>query len=89
MHYIFFLTDYIQSNFVFKIGVPRLYFDFFDSCKIGISVFNMREHIDLVYTLQNRVEKCILYFFLSDYIQSSFAFNSGVPRYYLDFFRFA
>ena len=33
-HCIFFLTDYIQRNFVFNIGVPRSYVDFFDSGKI-------------------------------------------------------
>ena len=55
-HCIFFLTDYIQSNFVFNIGVPRLYLDFSDSGKIRISVFYMRERIELVYILQNRVE---------------------------------
>ena len=55
-HCIFFLTDYIQSNFVFNIGVPRLYLDFFDSGKIRISVFYMREQVELVYILKNRVE---------------------------------
>ena len=38
-HCIFFLTDYIKSNFFFNIGVPRQYLDFFDSGKIRISVF--------------------------------------------------
>ena len=47
-HCIFLLTDNIQSNFVFNIGVPRSYLDFFDSGKIRISVFYMREHIELV-----------------------------------------
>ena len=51
-HCIFFLTDYIQSNFVFNICVPRYYFDFFNSRKIRISVFYMREHTELVYILQ-------------------------------------
>ena len=55
-HCIFFPTDYIQSNFVFNIGVPRLYFDFFDSVKIRISVFYMREPIELVCILQTIVE---------------------------------
>ena len=36
---IFFRTDYIQSNFVSKIGLPRLYLEFFNSGKIRISVF--------------------------------------------------
>ena len=38
-------------------------FCFFDSGKIRISVFDMREHILLVYLLQNRVENNIVYFF--------------------------
>ena len=62
-HCIFFLTDYFQSNCVFNIGVPRLYLELFDSRKIRISVFYMREHIELVYILQNRGEKGIVYFF--------------------------
>ena len=62
-HCIFFLTDYIQSNFVFNIGVPREYLDFFDSGKIIISVFYLSEHMELVYILQIRVEKGIVYFF--------------------------
>ena len=55
-HCIFFMTDYIQSHFDFNIEVPRLYLDFFDSGKIRISIFYMREHTELVYILQNRVE---------------------------------
>ena len=55
-HCIFSLTEYIQSNFVFKIGVPTQYLDFDDLGKIRISVFNMREHTELVYIHQNRVE---------------------------------
>ena len=55
-HCIFFLRDYIQRNFVFNIGVPGLYLDFFDSVKIRISAFYMREHTELVYILQKRVE---------------------------------
>ena len=76
----FFLTDYIQRNFVFHIVVPRLYLDFFASGKIRISLFYMREHIELMYILQCRVENGIVYFFLTDYIQSNFATNIGVPR---------
>ena len=45
----------------------------------------MTEHIELVFILQNRIEEGIVYFFLTDYIQSKFAVNIGVPRYYLDF----
>ena len=52
----FFLTYYIQSHFVSNIGAPKKYLDFFDSRKIRISVFYIREHIDLVYIFQNRVE---------------------------------
>ena len=59
----FLLTDNIQNNFVFYIGVPTYYLDFAESCKIRISVFYMREHIEMVYILQNRVEKGIVYFF--------------------------
>ena len=46
----------------------------------------MREHIELVYILQNRVEYGIVYFFLTDYIQRNFIFNIWVPRLYLDIF---
>ena len=53
---IFLLTYYIQSNFVFNIGVPRLYLDFFDLGKIRISGFYMREHTEWVYILRNSVE---------------------------------
>ena len=74
------MTDYIQSNFVFNIGVTSKYLDFFDLGKIRISVFHMREHFELMYILQNRVENGIVYFFLTDYIQRNFAFNIGVPR---------
>ena len=59
----FFLTDYIQRNFVFNIDIPRYYLDFFDSRKIRISVFYMREHTEFVYILQYRVEKGIVYCF--------------------------
>ena len=45
----------------------------------------MREHIELVYIIQNKVEKGIVYF-LTDYINRNFAFNIGVPRFNLDFF---
>ena len=55
-HCIFFLTDYILSNLVYNIGMPRLHLDFFDSGKIIISVFFMRGDTELVYILQNRVE---------------------------------
>ena len=53
---VYFLTDYIQRNFVFNIAVPRYYLNYFDLGKTLISVFYMIEHTDLVYILQNRVE---------------------------------
>ena len=59
-HCIIFMTDYIQSNFAFNIGVPKLYLDFFDSGKIRISVFYMREHMELLYVLENRVQEGIV-----------------------------
>ena len=76
---------YIFSNrlyselFSFNFGPPRYYLDFFDLGKIRISVFYIREHIELVYILENRVEKSIVYF-LTDYIQSNFAIKIRVPR---------
>ena len=56
------MKGYIQIYFVFNIGVPRLYLDIFDLGKIRISVFYMREHIELVHKLKNTVEKGIVYF---------------------------
>ena len=47
----------------------------------------MREHTELVYILQNRVEKGIVYFFLQIIFRAIF-FYSGARRYYLDFFLF-
>ena len=44
-HCIFFLTDFIQSNSLVNNGVTREYLDIFDSGKIRISVFYMREHM--------------------------------------------
>ena len=76
-HCIFFLTDYIQSNFVFNIGMPRKHLDLLDSRKIRIAVFYMREHTEFgVYTpKQSRIRHCI--FFLKDYIQSRFLLYLG------------
>ena len=74
---IFFLTDCIQSNFVFYIGVPRLYLDFFDSGKISISVFYMRAHMELVNILQNKVESDIVYFFWQIIFRSIFLLTLG------------
>ena len=49
-HYIFFLTDYIQSNIAFNTGVPKYYLDFFDSLKYRISVFYKRANGVGLYT---------------------------------------
>ena len=57
------MTDYIQNNFVFNIGVPRLNLDFFDLGKIRISGFYLGALTELVYILQNKVDKGIVYFF--------------------------
>ena len=60
---------YIFSNrlysepFSFNFGATRYYLDFFDSRKIRNSIFYMREHIELVYILLNKVEKGIVYYF--------------------------
>ena len=62
-YFIFFLTDYIQSHFLLTLGSLDIIKSFFDSHKIRISIFYMREHIELVYILQNRVAKGIVYFF--------------------------
>ena len=43
--------------------------------------FYMREHMELVYVFQKKVEKGIVYFFLTGYIQRNFAINIGVPKY--------
>ena len=57
------MTDYIESNFAFIIGVPKLYLDFFDLDKIRTSVFYMREHMELVYILENKVGEGTVHFF--------------------------
>ena len=44
--------------------------------------------MELVYILQNREKSGIVYFFLTDYIQKNLVLNIGVPRKYLDDFRF-
>ena len=52
---------------------------FFDLLKYIISVFYMREHIELVYTpKQSKKWHCII--LMTDYIHSNCAFNTGVPR---------
>ena len=83
---------YIFSNrlysepFSLNFGAPIYYLEFLDSGKIYILLFYMRDHTELVYILQNRVEQCIVYFFLTDYIQRNFVFNIGLSKQYLDFF---
>ena len=62
-HFIFFLTDYIQSQFLLTLGGLDIIKIFADSHKITISVFYMRDHIELVYIPQNKEEKGIVYFF--------------------------
>ena len=52
----FFVTDDIQSILIFNIVWPRKYLDFFFSAKVRISVFYIRERMEMVYILQNRVE---------------------------------
>ena len=59
---ILFLTDYIQSHFLLTLGRPDIIKIFFDSCKFRILVFYIRENIELVYIVQNRVEYGIVYF---------------------------
>ena len=60
---------YIFSNrlyshpFSLNRGRLRIIYIFFDSRKIRISVFYMREHIELVYMPQNKVENGMVYFF--------------------------
>ena len=50
-HCIFFLTEYIQSDFLLTFGCLHIIWIFFDSRKIRISVFYLREHIELVYII--------------------------------------
>ena len=56
------MTNYIQNNFAFNIGFLDNNKIFFDSRKNRISVFYMRENTELVYILQKKVEKGIVYF---------------------------
>ena len=48
----------------------------------------MREHTELVYILQNKVDKA-LYIFSNRLYSEPVAFNCAAPTYYLYFFRFA
>ena len=68
--------------------MPRLYSDIFDSLNIDFLYLNERAYEVGVYTpKQSIIGHCI--FILTDYIQRNISFNIGVPRQYLDFFRFA
>ena len=60
--YIFYNREYSEP-FSFNVGEPRFYLDFFNSRKFIISVFNMRENIELEYVLQEIIEKGIVHFF--------------------------
>ena len=62
-HCIFSVTDYIQSILLSTMGCLNNIYIFIDFRKIRISVFYMREHTELMYILQNRVEYDIAYFF--------------------------
>ena len=77
---------YIFSNrlyserFSFNFGPPRYYLDFFDLGKIRISVFYIREHIEFVCILENRVEKGIVYFFWQIIFRAILLLKFRVPR---------
>ena len=53
----------VQSRFLLTVGCLDIIQIFFDSRKVTISVFYLREHIELIYIIQKRVEKGIVYFF--------------------------
>ena len=59
---------------------------FFYSRKIRISVFYMRKHIELVYILQNRIEKGIVYFFCQITFRAIFLLALGYLEYIYIFF---
>ena len=84
-HCIFLLTDYIQSHFLLSLGRLDIIYIFFDSRKIRISLFYIREHSELVYILQNRVKRA-LYIFSNRLYSEPFSFNFVASKYYLDFF---
>ena len=74
------MTDSIQSNFVLTLGCLDNIEIFFDSHKYRSSVtLHERAYGVGVYTTkQSRIGHCI--FYLTDYLQSNFAFNFEVPR---------
>ena len=77
--YIFSFKVYSEP-FSFNFGAPRYYLDFFRFTKnYNFGILHERAYRVGVYTTeQSRKGHCI--FFLTDYIQSNFAFNIGVPR---------
>ena len=87
-HFIFFVTDNTQSHSLLTIGRLGITQIIFDSGKIRISVFFMREHTVLVYILQKKQNNA-LYIFSNGLYSEPFSFNFGAPRYYLYLFQFA
>ena len=81
VHFIFFLSDYIQRNIAFNIELPRTYLDYFNLGKIRILLFYKRGHIELVYILQNRVEKGIVYFIWQIIFRAIFLLTLGCLDY--------
>ena len=61
IHQIHMLSHVKYRNSIFK-RIEK-YLNIFDSRKISISVLYIREHIQLVYIPQNRVQKGIVYVF--------------------------
>ena len=76
-HCIFFLTDYMQSQLLLTLGRLDIIKIVFDWRKIRISVFYMREHIELVYILQNKVENAFYIFFVRLYSEKLCFLDSG------------
>ena len=60
---VYFFNRLYSEPFSFNFVAPRYYLDFFDLPKFRISVFYIREHMELVYILKHRVEKIIVYFY--------------------------
>ena len=55
--FVYFILQIIfRAILIFTLGCLDNVLIYFDSCKFRISVFYMREHTELVYILQNRVE---------------------------------
>ena len=58
-----FLQTTLRAILLLTLGCLDNIYNFFDSCKYRISVFYMRDHMELMYKLQNRVEEGIVYYF--------------------------